>query len=491
MSNEIRLARPRAGAPISGLVADGRFEVLELLESGAMGDVYLVRQLSLGMTRAMKVIKTELEGQERESRRFRREALALSRLTHDNIVQVIDFGRLAAPRDQHYLVMEYVEGINAQAAVDRGGRLPPRQAVRLLRQLADALDHAHDKGIVHRDLKPANILLRGGSPHDDGARIQAKIVDFGMVRIVTDETLTKITAAEQIMGTPRFMAPEQCRQTQVGPAADIYALGGIAFFLLCGTPVFRARSVLEMITAHARRPPERVSRRCPELGLSPTLDDLVLRCLDKCPEARPTAAELKRTLDRVGEDVASGPYGETHLAQPAPPADNDLRRRGVLSGPLTSSDMVRLSLLIWSSPAGPCEPALESRPVLEALFNQISTQLMNLARRMLASPGIDDELRGEVERLERLERQIGALELDVALCEAAGGDGPRLAALRAEIAELGQRRDPGYRALFPLVVGLRSRLRQEVTVGMLDDLENLVEQYLRLGGVVASEGEER
>ncbi len=488
-----------------GQVIDGRFEVLQLLETGAMGEVYLVRQLSLGMTRAMKVVKADVTDLAREEKRFRREAQVLSRLHHEHIVQVIDFGQLAAPTHlnspcsppaeaprwrANYLVMEYVEGLSAQAAVDQR-LLGPRQVLRILRQLADALAHAHAQGIVHRDLKPANILLRDPPPYPLDSAVPVKLVDFGLVRIVSDETLTKITAEEQILGTPRFMAPEQCRCAEVGPPADLYALGGVAFFMLSGTPVFRSQSVLELLVAHAKRRPERLSVRCPELQVAPELDDLIHRCLSKQPDARPGAAEVKELLLRLGDDCCRS----SAVAPPCAPASQD---RVGLSTRLQGQEVARLSSLIWSDPddSQACyTPGV--RPVLDALFNQISTVVVNLARRLVELVADPARLRAQLEEIERLEGKVGELEMEGALLEseAASADASAAAAakqqrasLQRRIARLSVKRDEAYRALFELTLELRSQIEENAAAQTFSDLEKLVEQYLRLSGAAAAPG---
>jgi serine/threonine protein kinase len=480
---------PTPGA-LTGQVIEGRFEVLRLLETGAMGDVYLSQQLSLGMTRALKVIKADVTNQEREEKRFRREALALSRLSHENIVQVIDFGRLPPPVPLHYLVMEYVEGVNAQEVVDKGP-IPPRHAVHVMRQIADALAYAHAQGIVHRDLKPANILLRGKVPPFGDELLPVKIVDFGLVRIVTDETLTKITAEEQILGTPRFMAPEQCRCIEVGPAADIYALGGVAFFMLSGTPVFKSRSVLELIVAHAKRSPERLSERCPDLGIVPELEDLVHRCLAKEPDERPTAEEVKQILDELGDPVSPDvalAVAQTALAPPQPD-------RVGLSSRLPKHDVARLSSLIWADPddsGATYTPGM--RPVLDALFNQLSTVLVNLSRRLVEVLGDTEDLRTQLGEIERLEEKIGGLEMDVALLESemaecrdeeVGELRQRRSGQRRRVARLSVRRDEAYRVLFELTLKRGMEIEESPAAQHFTDLEQLIEQYLRLSGVVA------
>ena len=470
-----------------GQVVEDRFQVQRLLGSGAMGEVYLAQQLSLGMPRALKVIRADVTDPAHEGSRFRREAMALSRLLHPNIVQVIDFGNLDGSDALHYLVLEHVQGVDAYQAVVRGGPLPVAYAVSVLRQLAAALDHAHQQGIVHRDLKPSNILLQGDGPPFFAAPV-VKVVDFGMVRIVTDEVLTKITAEEQLVGTPQFMAPEQCRSSRVGPPADIYALGGVGFYLLTGMPVFEGTSVIDLLSAHLSRPPELLSHRCPGLDLPLELEELVHHCLGKDPAQRPTAAEALEVLERMEQgplSVDSGPGPSVGAADAGQLGDEPSVSHHHRSG---ESDTINVASLIWCS--GETE---ESSPVREALHNQLSTLLLNLARLAVDLVDEPDALARRCRALDDVEVRLGELELDWALASDqqvgadGGGAGERL---RAQMVQLGGQRDDAFRRLFQTVLGLRAQLLRTEAAPLMEDLEHLLEQYLRLGYARGDSGEQ-
>ena len=279
-----------------GQVVDGRFELVRVLGAGAMGKIYLARQLSLDLMRAVKIIGGIADQDGSAERRFRREALAMSRLQHDKITQIIDFGTLG--EGKNYLVMEYIEGEDLQQKLDRERYLRLRPAVEVLIQIAQAVSYAHEKGIVHRDLKPANVLLSSGDVS------QVKVIDFGLAKLLTDEGLTKLTANQQLLGTPIFMSPEQCLCAPVGAPADVYAMAGIAYYCISGKPVFLERTVTSMIVAQTYHQAVPLSERCTGLVIPPALDQLLLDCLKKEPTARPTAREFLTALREVHPAVS-------------------------------------------------------------------------------------------------------------------------------------------------------------------------------------------
>jgi serine/threonine-protein kinase len=227
--------------------------------------------------------------------------LALGKLRHPGIIRIIDAGRL--PSGALYLSMEYAAGPDLQAAVGWDGAFELGDALKILVQLAAALAYAHDARIVHRDLKPANVILEDGDP------ARAKIIDFGLAKIAEDEGLTRLTEDKQAVGSPLYWAPEQSTNADVGPPADIYALGGIAYFVLTGEPMFKPRPAVAMVYAHQHEAPEPLSKVCRDLVLPAGLEDWIHACVAKAP---------RRTAAR------GGPRGRTRSHARA---DADLGRR--------------------------------------------------------------------------------------------------------------------------------------------------------------------
>ncbi len=265
----------------------GQYVVHEKLGEGGMGTVYRASHAMLRRPTAVKVIPPDRAGSTTATR-FEREVLAASRLTHPNNIAIYDFGRTRG--GVFYYAMELLDGVDLARLVEREGPQSSTRTKHILRQIAAALGEAHEAGLVHRDVKPANVMLctRGGV-HDF-----VKVLDFGLVKDVSSSD-AKITHERAITGTPLYMAPESILAPEtVGPAADVYGVGCVAHFLLTGRPPFEGHNLVEICAAHvheAARPPSTFTA-----DISPELDALVLRCLAKSPEARPTSRELEALL---------------------------------------------------------------------------------------------------------------------------------------------------------------------------------------------------
>jgi serine/threonine-protein kinase len=221
---------------------------------------------------------------ERSIRRFEREVQLTSSLTHPNTVAVYDFGR--TPDGLFYYVIEYLDGISLEDLVRHAGPLPPARVVHLLAQLCSALVEAHAIGLVHRDVKPANLMLCVRGLISD----HLKVLDFGLVKEPTLAGDPMMTDASALIGTPHYMAPEAIlAPASVGAAADIYSVGAVGYFLLVGEPVFAGTTTMEVCLKQVHEPPMPPTSRSSQ-PIPRELDELVLRCLDKRPEARPTSA---------------------------------------------------------------------------------------------------------------------------------------------------------------------------------------------------------
>jgi serine/threonine-protein kinase len=217
--------------------------------------------------------------------------MAASRLSHPNNVAIYDFGRTRG--GVFYYAMELLDGSDLGRLVERDGPQAVARTLHILRQLTAALGEAHEAGLVHRDVKPENVMLctRGG------VRDFVKVLDFGLVKDVATAPATRLTAETSIAGTPLYMAPEAIQAAEsVGPAADIYAVGCVAYFLLTGRPPFAARTLVEVCAAHLHATPAPPSTHA---AVPAEVDALVLRCLEKEPARRPTARELGAALDAV------------------------------------------------------------------------------------------------------------------------------------------------------------------------------------------------
>ena len=233
----------QADAAAGALGDFGDYELLEEIGRGGMGVVYKARQKSLDRTVAIKMVLAGHLGSSEHLQRFQQEARATAKLQHPHIVHIHEVGQFDG---RHFFAMEYVDGISLARRIEQGP-LEIDEAVRMLKIVADAVEHLHRQGIVHRDLKPSNILLDAqGQPH---------VSDFGLAKVFTaDSTLT---TSGIITGTPSYMSPEQAagRNAQVGPTSDIYSLGAILYEMLTGRPPFAEDNPLDTLMQVLSREP--------------------------------------------------------------------------------------------------------------------------------------------------------------------------------------------------------------------------------------------
>jgi serine/threonine protein kinase len=287
----------------------GRYETSERLGSGGMSNVYKATDRILERTVAVKILAEHLSDDERFVARFRREALAVARLIHPNIVQVYDTG---VDDGRHYIVMEYVEGRSGAQILQRQGPVEPEVAAEIGIQACAGLDYAHRRGIIHRDVKPGNLMVHG-SPVGGGGEMTVKLTDFGIARAVEQ---TRITQVGSVVGTAAYLAPEQVRGEEATPATDVYALGVVLYQFLTGRLPYEGSSLAELAVRQQNEkplPPSTYNAEVPEtLGLS------VLRALEGDTNRRYASAEELATglqMGLEGEDVTL-PHSEGEGSTP-------------------------------------------------------------------------------------------------------------------------------------------------------------------------------
>ena len=265
--------------PFIGTVIADRFEIKEEIGKGGFSTVYLANQISLNREVAIKILHSDFANNPIKTRRFQNEAEAISCLSHPNIAGVHDYGVL--PEGQPYLVMEYARGKTISELVKEKGLFHSQTAVPLFIQACDGMAQAHSKGLVHRDIKPSNIILVEG---DDGNLI-VKILDFGLAKMITgDDDVEDLTRTGEVLGTPAYMSPEQCRGEMVDKRTDIYSFGCVMYMMLSGKQPLAGENTFELINKQISYNPPPLSRQVSDIPKR--LEKIVSKTLAKEPDDR-------------------------------------------------------------------------------------------------------------------------------------------------------------------------------------------------------------
>ncbi len=271
----------------------GNFRLLSKIGEGACGVVYKAEQVFIKELYAIKILRTDKKIDPVLVERFRREARVISKLKHENIVQLVDFGMLEA-RAGFYLAMEFLEGNTLEDLLSSDRQFSLHQIYRIYRQLCSALDYIHKNGVIHRDLKPSNIFLLKNREEED----KIKIIDFGIASLATEDvTLTKDNAT---FGTPLYMSPEQAmgKLRELDGRSDLYSISVILYTLLTGQRPFSGTNFFELVFQHIQVPPPKLRDVRPDVDWSPRLEEFISRALAKSPDDRPpTGATYWKELE--------------------------------------------------------------------------------------------------------------------------------------------------------------------------------------------------
>ena len=300
----------------------GKLRVLSCLGRGGSGIVYEVRHEVTTHRRALKVIHADLAQEPSIVKRFLGEATVAAKIDSPHVADTIDAGRL--PNGQPYLLMEYLEGRPLDALLESRAALPVEICLDIARQACAGLAVAHEAGIVHRDLKPENLFLVG-----DDAPYHVKLLDFGIAKFTQQTVEHKATAQGALLGTPHYMSPEQFADgASVDQRTDIYSLGVVLYECLTGFHPYPSGTLAQLATRIMTETPALPSEHRP--GISPGVDALVMRTLEKLPEDRfETARELGDAIEQLMEEVAAAPgAGDSVVASgasAAPRPDQDTR----------------------------------------------------------------------------------------------------------------------------------------------------------------------
>jgi serine/threonine protein kinase len=294
------VARLRREAQKAAIEAQqiGQYKLEHKLGSGGMGVVYKGQHAMLRRPTAIKMLDVD-KVNEASIERFEREVQITSQLNNPHTVAIYDYGR--TPEGVFYYAMEFLDGIDLQALVERYGPQPPARVIRILDQICGSLYEAHSLGLVHRDIKPSNIMLnrRGGEPD------VVKVLDFGLVKALDDQRQASMTQQSALTGTPLYMSPEAIQMpSSVDSRSDLYAVGAVGYFLLTGGPVFDSENVMDLCRKHVDALPIPPSQRT-RMEVPPALENAILACLDKSRAKRPqTARDLAVMIGNCAEAAA-------------------------------------------------------------------------------------------------------------------------------------------------------------------------------------------
>ena len=289
----------------------GRYEILDKLGEGAMGVVYRARDSAIGRIVALKMLSAEVGAEEELHQRFQREAEAIGRLNHPNVVTVYDLGHAEG---QLYMAMELLEGEDLRSLIESRAEIPLADRVRILMQICEGLGYAHSRGVVHRDVKPANIHV--------SANGKVKLLDFGLARVAARETITRRGV---ILGTPDYMAPEQAMGKGVDRRSDVFSAGAVFYEFLTLEKPFKGKTLHAVLYQIIQEEPDPLLTMNPEIPVR--LAAVVHGMLRKDPDKRyATLEDVGRELAAI-HDALRRSRSRSALPQPAPPAGEDARIR--------------------------------------------------------------------------------------------------------------------------------------------------------------------
>jgi TolB-like protein/tRNA A-37 threonylcarbamoyl transferase component Bud32 len=329
----------------------GRYEIERELGSGGMATVYLARDLKHDRKVAIKILRPELAAALGPDR-FPREIRIVAQLQHPHVLPLHDSGETAGFL---YYVMPFVDGESLRAKLDREGQLPVHDAVKILREVADALAYAHGQGVLHRDIKPDNVMLSGR---------HALVMDFGVAKAVSSAGAEKLTTVGVAVGTPTYMSPEQATGAEhIDQRSDVYALGVLGYEMLTGSPPFTGKTPQAILSAHVMEPAPDVTQGRPTVPAA--VADLIRRCLEKNPADRwQNAEEILHQLEAIATPSGGVTPTDTRPVRVTRSVKAPARNRRLFIGAAAAGILAVAGVGGWRLLAGGSAPGLDRMAVL-------------------------------------------------------------------------------------------------------------------------------
>ena len=322
-----------------------RYKIVRAIREGGVGAVYLAEDISLARPVALKFLKAEQAADTALVKRLHQEAKTMARLENPHIVSVYDF---VSSAEHVYVAMQYVDGESLLERLERKGRLPLAEVLRVVRDCSRGLAAAHEQGILHRDMKPSNVMLT--------RRGEVKVADFGLAQPTGDSAAVgganggsnggSTGEKKKVEGTPHYMSPEQCRGAPQDARSDIYSLGVMFYQLLTGEVPFTGANIREVLTRHVKEPPPDVRERFPDLQLSEDIAALIRRMMAKERETRPDAAEVVRLVTAMAQGTSTSHGGVTAAQRGARPRPSVGRRVATVLGALLMAG-IAVGVALW------------------------------------------------------------------------------------------------------------------------------------------------
>jgi len=309
LSKEANIGTHKKRLRPGDIVAD-RYRIVEVAGEGGVAVVYKALNVQTSKTVALKMLHNADAGNPQNFKRFQQEAKASSLLNHPHIVAIHDFG--IVDEDQAYLAMDFLEGRNMQAIIRDQKCLSIDRFIHIFVQVCDALQHAHSQGVIHRDIKPSNFVLINKNNDKDFV----VVVDFGLVKLMSQMNEDpKLTMVGEVLGSPLYMSPEQCRCVDVDHRSDIYSLGCVMFHALSGFPPFMGSSPMDTMYMHGSKEALPIQEVNPNVLVPPAIERVVLKAMAKSPQLRyQTMAQLKTALQEA--HYAAGNHGKNPESLP-------------------------------------------------------------------------------------------------------------------------------------------------------------------------------